>query len=175
MTNKKSKAEIVRQPLRCQKCNEPFFGTMKVNVEVTIAIKSMLANRCPKCGSDQLYMGLGLSLSEDRERRKKATKNKLLDWLENGEIGESSKDIAKYMMEGAHIKNYPHDYDDLRRCILLLDRFPEWKERMPEMAKFSGWEKIGPQWMEIEAAIFADDPEAKRITKSAEMLKKLFK
>jgi len=84
---------------------------------------------CP-LGYDTTMPGAAVSI-EDRANR----------WIVDGRVGMSSRAIWSHMM-GAPGKgmSYPHDPDDLNRCLLLLDLIPEWKTRMPEMAQHS------PQW-----------------------------
>ncbi len=46
----------------------------------------------------------------------------------------------------------PSDPSDLGRCLRLLELFPEWKSRMPEMATLNrGWASLIPQWDQISA------------------------
>lgn len=160
-----------RTGMRCQNCSQPFIAEMEVNVPVERWVESMKAITCPECGSDKLYMGMGLSLSEDRERRREggSVEERLGDWLHNGERGLSSEYVAHHMSGVEVPPSYPHDYDDLRRVILLLDRIPEWVPRMHELADTKGWEGIAPKWAEIVAAVLKADPEAKH-PKSAEDL-----
>lgn len=46
----------------------------------------------------------------------------------------------------------PSDGDDAGRCVRLLDRFPEWRGRLGEVAKiFPWWRPYVARWGEIEA------------------------
>lgn len=158
--------------MRCQDCQTPFNAEVEVDIPVERWVSSMGAVRCPDCGSNSLFMGMGLSLSEDRARRRDGgtIEERLGDWLDNGERGLSSEYVAHYMsgVEARHA--YPHDYDDLRRVILLIDRIPEWSSRMQELSEVKGWERIAPQWEAIVAAVLEADPEAKNPTAAADIL-----
>lgn len=76
-------------------------------------------------------------------------------WIVDGQVGQSSKAIWSHMM-GVALKDdgfgarYPHDPDDLNRCLLLLDLIPEWKPRMHEMAAHGiRWAGLAAKWDEI--------------------------
>jgi hypothetical protein len=78
---------------------------------------------------------------------------RLTEWFCSRDTGESSKCIAAYMagadMDKVRSNSTPYDPSDLGRCLRLLEKFPEWKPRMGEMAQVSkGWEKILPHWDE---------------------------
>ncbi len=158
--------------MRCQDCQTPFTAEIEVDVPVERWVASMGAVRCPNCSSNSLFMGMGLTLSEDRARRRDGgtIEERLGDWLHNGERGLSSEYVAHFMsgVEARHA--YPHDYDDLRRVILLIDRIPEWSSRMQELSEVKGWERIAPQWETIVAAVLEADPEAKHPTAAADIL-----
>lgn len=169
--------------LRCKDCNHPFLGIILINAEINRSMKRLMQNKCPKCDGKNLAMGLSLTLSEDRAIRnnypadsnEKFNENTLYnEWLNNGEVGSSAKSLGEYMLFNTPPKNHPHDYDDLRRCILLLDRIPQWKPRMTELKIFDKWEKIANDWISLENKILKSDPEAKHPISELELIKKLF-
>ena len=78
-------------------------------------------------------------------------------WLLGTDTGESSKTIYTVMTlePGGSLKGcrgaYPFDADDFGRCFRLLERFPAWRPRLPEVAKaFPKWKKIVEAWQEME-------------------------
>jgi hypothetical protein len=78
---------------------------------------------------------------------------KLATWFAGNDTGVSSCTIAA-SMAGANMDNVhsgiPHDPGDLGRCLRLLEIFPEWKSRMPEMANLSkDWAKLMHNWDDI--------------------------
>jgi hypothetical protein len=83
-------------------------------------------------------------------------------WFAGGDTGISSKAIAAYMCggdmkAGRSWHSAPSDPADLGRCLRLLEIFPEWKERMPEMASVNDdWARIIPHWDKM-AAMMADE------------------
>ena len=80
-------------------------------------------------------------------------------WILNGRVGMSAKAIYCHMTGNADKDrwNYPHDPDDLNRCLLLLDLIPEWKPRMIEMAQRGpAWKGLAENWQNI-ATIFVDE------------------
>jgi hypothetical protein len=85
---------------------------------------------------------------------------RLAEWFGSGDTGLSSETIALWL--SARVKNgwgphTPSDPSDLGRCLRLLERIPEWKTRMAEMAECSeGWARMMIYWDEI-AASMADE------------------
>jgi len=163
--------------MRCQECDLPFTAEMEVNVPVERWASSLKSITCPQCGSEKLYMGMGLTLSEDRERRREkgTIEERLEDWLHNGERGLSSEYVAHHMSGTDVHPSHPHDYDDLRRVILLVDRIPEWAPRMKELANVPGWEKIATRWDEIVEAVINADPEAKNPVGATDVLSGIYR
>lgn len=89
---------------------------------------------------------------------------KVIEWFIGDDTGLSSKSIAAHMCGvdvGKYIDYPPADPADLGRCLRLLELFPEWKQRMPEMASVSkNWAKVIPHWnaaaamMEEEVGVY---------------------
>ena len=51
------------------------------------------------------------------------------------------------------------DPDDFGRCHRLLERFPEWRERLPEVAdKFPVWRGLVAEWDRLTAIYLRDLP-----------------
>ena len=75
-------------------------------------------------------------------------------WLLDGEVGSSSMTIW-HVMTGEPMKRgwsprIPLDPDDLRRCLLLLERFPVWTERLPEVAaRYPEWRRLVEEWASL--------------------------
>lgn len=73
----------------------------------------------------------------------------------NGERGTSSEYMWSVFMHhenGSTILNpiglyHPHDPDDFRRCVLLLEVVPEWKEKLHLLKDASPvWTKLVENW-----------------------------
>lgn len=79
-----------------------------------------------------------------------------IDWFINGRTGISSKAIWCWMnrvpLEDAWTNwNHPSDPDDFSRCYLLLQRNPDWRARISEMAFVSKeWGALAERWDELE-------------------------
>ena len=75
------------------------------------------------------------------------------EWLMSGDTGVSSKAIFA-VLTGSKVTrtdNWPSDPSDFGRCYRLLERFPEWKDRMDEVAKaLPAWHPLILYWNEIE-------------------------
>lgn len=87
----------------------------------------------------------------------KALQTKILEWLANGETGNSSQTIA-FTVLGIKFNhaNHPYDPADFRRCMELLDAVPELRERkhMKKVAALSDeWKGLVARWDEIEALL----------------------
>lgn len=137
---------------RCRACDQPFHADTPTNcpVEAWAAFAQNL--RCPNCGSDQISLGLGLTSEENAARIKNGTiRDRALNWSANGETGLSSLAIFRHFLGIEDpAPSHPHDPDDLRRCLLLLEHVPEWKPRMHEIASASpAWARIAPKWEEL--------------------------
>ena len=163
------------QGLRCKNCDTPFRADVLYDVPVQESVASMLAITCPNCESNSLLFGMGLDLPEDRARRKGETlEERLADWLADGDTGASSKAVMRYMTDGTEPRDYPHDWGDLLRVILLIDRIPEWCPRMAELAKFEGWHEIGARYEEIIEAASAADPTLRSPKTASPILKTVY-
>jgi hypothetical protein len=83
-----------------------------------------------------------------------ATGSRVLDWLANGRVGLSSKTMAMIALGSTPERiNYPHDPDDLNRCLLLLKAAPAVRDAFPKIAVASKvWAALIARWNEIEQA-----------------------
>lgn len=98
-------------------------------------------------------------------------------WILFGDVGQSSKAIWGVMkqVQFMQIKNYPRDVADLSRCMALLEAVPEWKVRMPEMAKLSPvWKLLSDHWAEL-TRVFMEEEGGKRMPKTWDLLDRLIK
>lgn len=94
-----------------------------------------------------------------------STKDLVLEWLLTGEVGMSSTEIAAFMIgvtprrHNIGYPNHPRDPADFRRCQLLLDKIPEFRSRLPEMAWLSEeWAALVRYWDEIERTFSGECP-----------------
>ena len=142
-----------RQQLRCGKCDHLINVELEVHVEISQFVRAMQALRCPDCGSKKILMGQNRSLAEDQAFPSTGdVSERASSWLENGEMGSSSEAIRLHMTgKPKQEMSAPADTADLRRCVLLLHRIPEWRERMSEMSVYGPWSRIAPQWAALES------------------------
>ena len=89
-----------------------------------------------------------------------------LSWAVWGEVGISSATIWSVMTgspmpyRGGQRPDRPHDPDDLCRCVKLLDAFPSWRLRLPEVAAaYSEWTELVARWDELERSLRAEVPD----------------
>jgi len=83
---------------------------------------------------------------------------KTVEWLANGEVGLSSRQLAMWIAfdqktdRGFGI-DHPHDPDDLDRCLMYLERVPEARPHLYRMRELSpAWAALVDRWDEIEAS-----------------------
>jgi len=80
------------------------------------------------------------------------TAQRLNAWFLSGDTGASSICIAQHLTGAGCSGDYPMDAEDVGRCIRLLKFVPEFRSRLPEMAKVNRyWAVLIPRWREIEA------------------------
>lgn len=77
-----------------------------------------------------------------------------IEWLLSGDTGISSETICAVMtgsqMTGRFGPDIPYDPGDFGRCYRLLDHFPEWRKRLPEVAeKYPIWGPMVDAWDEL--------------------------
>jgi hypothetical protein len=79
---------------------------------------------------------------------------KIAMWFIHGKVGLSSKTMASWLGFSEKFEdgqNYPHDPDDLDRCLQLLNFVPELRIFLPNMAVLSPvWKALIESWDEIE-------------------------
>lgn len=82
-----------------------------------------------------------------------------LEWLVDGERGRSSDAVFAYLTNAKSMAStaHPHDAHDFRRCRLLLDRVPEFRDSFLQVRYLSpAWAKITKNWGKLCAAMDAD-------------------
>lgn len=80
------------------------------------------------------------------------------EWIISDDTGISSKTIWAVMMDCVpeeypwHKFDVPHDPSDFGRCYRLLQKFPEWKARLEEVAaQFTKWIPMVREWDALTA------------------------
>ena len=112
-------------------------------------------------------------MSEMRQEVRKA-----FQWLFSNDTGMSSKALLGHMVAGVSDGSYPHDPADLGRCLRLLEKFPQWKERIPEMARYgSVWATYALHWNELrdmmDEEVGIDWSKARKAPKTYEFMSRL--
>lgn len=85
-----------------------------------------------------------------------------VQWLRSADVGISSKTLFSVLCrETLQVAakpsrpDVPQDLDDFGRCYRLLQKFPEWKARLPEVAvAHPRWQPFVDQWAIMEAMFF---------------------
>jgi hypothetical protein len=84
-------------------------------------------------------------------------------WLAGGDTGSSSITIWSVMtgwaMPNGRAPSVPWDPDDFGRCHRLLERFPAWRQRMPEVAEmYPEWAGLVAAWGELTSLYLEELP-----------------
>lgn len=148
-------AERTPQHVQCLECQHRWVAAY-LPMEVGAFARLVKGMCCPMCAatSDKVAMReandipavtSGVNLSEALRR-----------WLGSGERGISSNCIVEHLTgvpalgSRSAFGHHPHDGDDLRRCMLLLEAVPELRSEMPRMASASKeWAALVPHWEEL--------------------------
>lgn len=93
--------------------------------------------------------------------------NSHLAWWHGTDTGKSSQTIMSVM--SSHVPtdffglgSVPLDPDDFGRCHRLLERYPEFRPRLLEVAsKFPEWTRLVERWDEITTLYIAELPDGK--------------
>lgn len=84
-------------------------------------------------------------------------KDKIIAWLGNGDIGQSSRAMACCVAGIKGQKWHPYDPDDLNRCLLFLEAVPEARQHMGKLKELSPtWSDLVDRWDELEST-FLDE------------------
>jgi hypothetical protein len=86
---------------------------------------------------------------------------RIAEWLASNDTGSSSKAIVLWLSSKVTDSRWgpdaPRDPADLARCLRLLERIPEWKARIPEMAGAGGyWPTFIKHWDAIVASFMSE-------------------
>lgn len=76
-----------------------------------------------------------------------------IDWLLGDDTGKSSKTLFAVMLGKEYSDpSVPLDAGDFGRCHRLLEAFPEWRQRLPEVAaKHLAWGPLVREWDALTA------------------------
>lgn len=89
-----------------------------------------------------------------------------IEWLCGNDTGVSSKTILAVMTNSAVTGTFgadiPYDPSDFGRCYRLLRHFPEWRQRLPEVAeRYPIWGPMVEAWEEMTALWERESPTGK--------------
>lgn len=146
-------------------------GTV-IDPQLTERLDAIIVYGRPEdCERYRRHLGIGQPPAE--YLKDAPIEDKIADWFAHGEIGVSSKAIALRLLgrspeevieqAGQGFPTHPSDPDDFRRCHELIERVPEIRARLPEMAAVSPiWTVLVEHWDELtgmltEALASSDD------------------
>ena len=159
--------------LTCQ-CGHVFDAEIVTEAPISVAVASMKAVRCPKCGNSELSLG-GERNSESKPSLSTPVGVRSDWWIDNGETGTSSLTIYSAFCEGRepHHSDVPHDPDDYRRCRLLFDLIPEWRRNLtPLVTRYPWFAPFAQAWDTMDRLYDLEAP-VKRCPKLYELMKHL--
>ncbi len=131
---------LVGNVMLCEHCGDREELKLPMRADFAVAIMQTWTKahrRCPKREGVSAFRFAG---SLDR-------------WPESDDTGLSSRAIWEHFRLGFARMREPHhpwDPSDFGRCYRLLALAPEWRTRMPEMAKYGKvWERLAVCWDEL--------------------------
>lgn len=155
---------ITQERCTC-KCGHVFEAEIVTNAPIAVAPASMKAVHCPKCGSHSVGLG---GAYDDAPPLTASEIDRAQWWRERGEIGTSSLTIWCAFTGGSTPHRdfcYPLDPDDFRRCKLLLDLLPEWRNDLQRVtARFRWFAPFVDRW-DIFDALYAEEAPKKNCQK----------
>lgn len=117
-----------------------------------------------------------LYLRAEIERRKGVgdLEKRARDWISGGDTGLSSETLWNFFIGNRGFRSTtPLDPDDFGRCYRLLKKFPEWKERLGEVAiALPEWKALINVWPEMEQ-IYERDLSSGRSPELYQLMQKL--
>lgn len=143
------------KPLSCR-CGHEWTGHLPVNVTVTIWIAHVEDLICPSCGGGFKKIMLSHKPRETPVDTELSITERYQRWKNSEDTGLSSACLGHLMMTGwvAARRDYPHDPDDLGRCLRLLRIIPEWRPRVMEMAVCGPvWAALAARWDDLEKSM----------------------
>lgn len=82
---------------------------------------------------------------------------KVLNWIATGNVGASSKTMAMVACGLPNKGDYPHDPDDLNRCLLMLEAVPEVRQHFDSIAKLGVvCGRLIARWDDIEKSFIGE-------------------
>src|SRR5271169_2270671 len=150
MKTSKSKTDHVvlgANSLRCLHCGREYEMAMPCSIDMMIAMSKTFNKEHKGCKLNKESMekrGIGTDKSQPHNE---------MDWIRGWDTGISSETIWS-VMTGKYVKSHdiPYDPSDFGRCYRLLQLFPQWKPRLPEVsAKYIRWKPFVEAWDELTA------------------------
>jgi len=89
---------------------------------------------------------------------------RMLLWIRTGERGLSSETIFEVLAEHPLMEedlagSTPRDPSDFRRCYLLLEAIPEWREELQKVAdEYPAWQPFVTNWPDLEKLYLKESP-----------------
>jgi hypothetical protein len=113
---------------------------------LTMPMELYLVTACMKAFTEQ-----HLGCKEGAWKEPQATSPQ--EWLSGRDTGTSSRTIYSVMQHTAMERyDIPHDPADFGRCYRLLALFPEWGERLADVARVhAAWRPFVENWAELTA------------------------
>jgi hypothetical protein len=146
--------------MTCNECKHEFMADLLVNCSIATAVAMMRGIECPECeaGHESLMMGHKPPVIKAPLEGSPEANVRL--WMKGIDTGISSMTLAESFLglnnnlsyRGKDSIGYPHDPADLGRCLRLIKRVPEVRERVDQLAKENKyWAKLAPRWDELAA------------------------
>jgi DNA-directed RNA polymerase subunit RPC12/RpoP len=139
--------------LICQKCKHQFTDELPIHCKIQISIAAMEAMSCPACGSKKVAPGIIPPIIDGPSDL--PAKLAVRQWMQGKDTGMSSISLAKQFLGiSENSPAYPHDPDDLGRCLRLIAIAPEVSTAVDALGmKHKVWAALATRWDEIAASM----------------------
>jgi len=142
--------------LQCNHCGESYAISMPVPMSIYLASLKAFADEHADCREPpDVRCSTCLRLGHTYDRCVELNVTTPEQWIRSGDTGISSVAIWRHMQGMAAESTWgpspPLDPADFGRCHRLLAKFPEWRARIGEMARYPGWGPLVGAWGELEA------------------------
>jgi hypothetical protein len=129
---------------------------------LAIGVAAALGATLAICRKDNLK---AWELELNKQAQQQSNGDAEIAWLCGTDTGTSSKTIFSVLSEKnlpATVRlrpDVPHDPDDFGRCYRLLEQFPAWRSRLPEVAaKYPQWGPLVREWERLSHLFEQESP-----------------
>lgn len=140
----------------CRHCGERYAMQMPAPIDVMVGACDAFTKTHQRCKPNA-------AVAQAEEERRDKSFGDPMKWIDGPDAGISSKTIWSVMMDRRVDRlGIPWDPADFGRCHRLLEAFPAWRTRLPELAaRWPAWRPLVENWDRMTALYVRDEPTGK--------------